>query len=142
MLKAITTCFAFISTSAWALYNAGGPVVLLNKNNWKEEELFSYLDLVAVSIGADIVPITGENRVLCYHGMLRLNASPRLAFQELVLIAKRQFPVTLTDVVFIIAPRINAAPGIWRGSLLYPRPSSCHPAPCCGWLFQRLTVYH
>ena len=82
---------------------------LSKQNNWKEEELFSYLDLVAVSIGADIVPITGENRVLCYHGMLRLNASPRLAFQELVLIAKRQFPVTLTDVVFIIAPRINAA---------------------------------
>ena len=79
------------------------------QNKWNEEELFSYLDLVAISIGADIVPITGENRVLCYHGMLRLNASPRLAFKELVSIAKRQFPVTLTDVVFIIAPRINAA---------------------------------
>jgi len=79
------------------------------KNNWNEEELFSYLDLVAVSIGADIVPITGENRVLCYHGMLRLNGSPRIAFNELVLIAKRKFPITLTDVVFIIAPRINAA---------------------------------
>ena len=82
---------------------------LAKQNNWQEEELFSYLDLVAISIGADIVPITGENRVLCYHGMLRLNASPRLAFKELVQIAKRQFPVTLTDVVFIIAPRINAA---------------------------------
>ena len=79
------------------------------QNKWNEEELFSYLDLVAISIGADIVSITGENRVLCYHGMLRLNASPRLAFKELVSIAKRQFPVTLTDVVFIIAPRINAA---------------------------------
>ena len=79
------------------------------QNKWNEEELFSYLDLVAISIGADIVQITGENRVLCYHGMLRLNASPRLAFKELVSIAKRQFPVTLTDVVFIIAPRINAA---------------------------------
>ena len=79
------------------------------QNKWNEEELFSYLDLVAISIGADIVSITGENRVLCYHGMLRLNASPRLAFKELVSIAKRKFPVTLTDVVFIIAPRINAA---------------------------------
>ena len=79
------------------------------QNKWNEEELFSYLDLVAISIGADIVPITGENRVLCYNGMLRLNESPRLAFKELVQIAKRQFPVTLTDVVFIIAPRINAA---------------------------------
>ncbi len=82
---------------------------LAKQNKWKEDDLFSYLDLVAVSIGADIVPITGENRVLCYHGMIRLNASPRFAFKELVSIAKRQFPVTLTDVVFIIAPRINAA---------------------------------
>lgn len=79
------------------------------QNKWNEDELFQYLDLVAVSIGADIVPITGENRVLCYHGMLRLNGSPRLAFKELVVIAKRQFPISLTDVVFIIAPRINAA---------------------------------
>ena len=82
---------------------------LCQKNNWNQTELFEYLDLVAVSIGADIVPITGENRILCYHGMLQLNNSPRLAFKELVTIAKRQFPVTLTDVVFIIAPRINAA---------------------------------
>ena len=82
---------------------------LAKQNKWNEEELFVYLDLVAVSIGADIVPITDENRVLCYHGMLRLNESPRLAFRELLLIAKRQFPVTLTDVVFTIAPRINAA---------------------------------
>ena len=82
---------------------------LAKQNKWNEEELFVYLDLVAVSIGADIVPITGENRVLCYHGMLRLNEAPRLAFRELLLIAKRQFPVTLTDVVFTIAPRINAA---------------------------------
>lgn len=79
------------------------------RNNWSKEELYEYLDLVAVSIGADIVPITGENRVLCYHGMLRLNNNPRLAFRELIMIAKRPFPVTLTDVVFIIAPRINAA---------------------------------
>lgn len=79
------------------------------KNNWSENELFDYLDLVAVSIGADIVPITGENRVLCYHGMLCLNNKPRVAFLELITIAKRQFPITLTDVVFIIAPRINAA---------------------------------
>ena len=82
---------------------------LCEKNNWNKDKLFESLDLVAVSIGADIVPITGENRILCYHGMLRLNAKPRLAFRELVTIAKRQFPVTLTDVVFIIAPRINAA---------------------------------
>lgn len=82
---------------------------LTKQNKWDSTELFDYLDLVAVSIGADIVSITGENRILCYHGMLRLNEKPRLAFRELVTIAKRQFPVSLTDVVFIIAPRINAA---------------------------------
>jgi single-stranded-DNA-specific exonuclease len=79
------------------------------ENDWKQSELFNQLDLVAVSIGADIVPVTGENRVLCYHGMILLNAKPRPAFVELLRIAKREFPVTLTDVVFTIAPRINAA---------------------------------
>jgi len=79
------------------------------ENEWKQSELFNQLDLLAVSIGADIVPVTGENRVLCYHGMIQLNAKPRPAFVELLRIAKREFPVTLTDVVFTIAPRINAA---------------------------------
>jgi len=79
------------------------------KNNWELSTLFQHLDLVAVSIGADIVPITGENRILCFHGMQRLNAEPRIAFKELLAISNRAFPVTLTDVVFTIAPRINAA---------------------------------
>jgi single-stranded-DNA-specific exonuclease len=79
------------------------------ENSWNQSELFNQLDLLAVSIGADIVPVTGENRVLCYHGMMLLNAKPRPAFVELLRIAKREFPVTLTDVVFTIAPRINAA---------------------------------
>lgn len=79
------------------------------ENDWMQSELFNQLDLLAVSIGADIVPVTGENRVLCYHGMMQLNAKPRPAFVELLRIAKREFPVTLTDVVFTIAPRINAA---------------------------------
>ena len=82
---------------------------LIQKNGWNEEELFEYLDLLAISIGADIVPITGENRILCYYGLKRLNESPRLAFQELLKIAKKEFPINLTNVVFIIAPRINAA---------------------------------
>ena len=79
------------------------------ENDWNQQQLFNHLDLLAVSIGADIVPVTGENRVLCYHGMMQLNAKPRPAFVELLRIAKREFPVTLTDVVFTIAPRINAA---------------------------------
>ena len=78
-------------------------------NNWSTDKLFEHLDLLAVSIGADIVPVTGENRVLCYHGMKMLNENPRVAFKELLTLAKKQFPVTLTDVIFSIAPRINAA---------------------------------
>lgn len=82
---------------------------LCDYNNWDYAKLFELLDFLAISIGADIVPVTGENRVLCFHGMERLNAHPRKAFQELLLLANRPFPVTLTDVVFTIAPRINAA---------------------------------
>lgn len=78
-------------------------------NNWSTDKLFEHLDLLAVSIGADIVPVTGENRILCYHGMQLLNANPRVAFKELLTLANKQFPVTLTDVIFSIAPRINAA---------------------------------
>jgi single-stranded-DNA-specific exonuclease len=74
-----------------------------------EDELFSYLDLLAISIGADIVDITGENRILAHWGLKKLNAHPRAAFRELLKLANREFPVSLTDVVFTIAPRINAA---------------------------------
>ena len=77
--------------------------------NWDEKQLFENLDLVAISIGADIVQITGENRILCFHGMEKLNKSPRLAFEELFKLANKTFPISLTDVVFTIAPRINAA---------------------------------
>lgn len=77
--------------------------------NYPLEELFLLLDLVAVSIGADIVPITGENRILCFHGMRLLNENPRPSFESLLKFAGKGFPVSLTDVVFSIAPRINAA---------------------------------
>jgi single-stranded-DNA-specific exonuclease len=79
------------------------------QNNWSTAFLFEQLDLLAVSIGADIVPVLGENRTLCSLGMKQLNAEPRLAFRKLVESAGRSFPLTLTDVVFTIAPRINAA---------------------------------
>ena len=77
--------------------------------NWDEKQLFENLDLVAISIGADIVQITGENRILCFNGMEKLNKSPRPAFEELFKLANKTFPISLTDVVFTIAPRINAA---------------------------------
>jgi single-stranded-DNA-specific exonuclease len=78
-------------------------------NNWNEAELHELLDFVAVSIGADIVPVTGENRTLCYLGMVLLNSNPRKSFELLLKNAKKSFPINLTDVVFAIAPRINAA---------------------------------
>lgn len=76
---------------------------------WNLDKLYELLDLLAISIGADIVEITGENRILCFHGLRLLNEQPRTAFKEMLILAKRTFPVSLTDVVFTIAPRINAA---------------------------------
>jgi single-stranded-DNA-specific exonuclease len=72
------------------------------------EDVIPFLDLVATAIGADIVPITGENRVLAYFGMQVINSSPRAGFRAIMQQTKKQ-EFTITDVVFIIAPRINAA---------------------------------
>jgi single-stranded-DNA-specific exonuclease len=82
---------------------------LYSTNNWKEDDLFQHLDLVAISIGADIVSVTGENRILAKFGLKKLNESPRTAFKELIELSGKNFPLNLTDVVFTIAPRINAA---------------------------------
>ncbi len=72
------------------------------------EDLVPYLDLVATAIGADIVPITGENRVLAYFGLEVINTNPRIGFKAIINQIKKT-RLTITDVVFIIAPRINAA---------------------------------
>ncbi|WP_062053878.1 single-stranded-DNA-specific exonuclease RecJ [Aquimarina longa] len=74
----------------------------------KIDDLVPYLDLVATAIGADIVPITGENRVLAYHGLQVINKNPRTGFKALLSEVKKEV-LTITDVVFSIAPRINAA---------------------------------
>jgi single-stranded-DNA-specific exonuclease len=72
------------------------------------QELLPYLDLVATAIAADIVPMTGENRILAYHGLQVINENPRPGIKALLQqVAKTTF--TITDVVFVIAPRINAA---------------------------------
>lgn len=71
-------------------------------------DLIPYLDLVATAIGADIVPITGENRVLAYFGLQVVNAQTRAGFKAIINQIKKD-ELTITDVVFIIAPRINAA---------------------------------
>lgn len=79
------------------------------------EDLTSYLDLVATAIAADIVPMTGENRILAYFGLQVINSDPRPGFKALVHQIKKQ-TLDITDVVFIIAPRINAAGRIKHGN--------------------------
>ena len=68
-----------------------------------------YIDLVMVSIAADIVPVEDENRILAYHGLVKLNSSPCKGLKALMDISGRPKTYTLTDVVFTLAPRINAA---------------------------------
>jgi len=79
-------------------------------------EIAHYLDLVAVSIASDIVPITGENRVMAYFGLKRLNESPRTGLKELIREAEVTRALTIEDVVFKIGPRINAAGRMETGS--------------------------
>jgi len=79
------------------------------------EDLAEYLDLVATAIGADIVPITGENRVLAYFGLQVINSSPRPGIKAIINQVKKE-ELNITDVVFIVAPRINAAGRMKHGN--------------------------
>jgi single-stranded-DNA-specific exonuclease len=74
-----------------------------------ENEYLCYLDLVVTAIGADIVPITGENRILAFYGLQRLNSSPCAGIKALIKLSKIQKHFSINNVVFIIAPRVNAA---------------------------------
>lgn len=85
-------------------------------NGLDTQTLYKSLDLVALAIGADIVEILDENRVLCADGLKQINAKPRRAFQILLELAKKSFPLSLRDLVFVIAPRINAAGRIASGA--------------------------
>lgn len=79
------------------------------------DDLLIYLDLVATAIAADIVPMTGENRILAKFGLEVINSNPRPGIKALVQNVKKKV-LTITDVVFIIAPRINAAGRIKHGN--------------------------
>ena len=79
------------------------------------EDIIPYLDLVATAIAADIVPMTGENRVLAHFGLQVINSDPRPGIKALIHQVKKQ-TLDITDVVFIIAPRINAAGRIKHGN--------------------------
>ncbi|MGV3561267.1 single-stranded-DNA-specific exonuclease RecJ [Larkinella arboricola] len=73
------------------------------------EQLYDFLDLLAISIASDIVPITGENRVLAYYGLKKLNSTPGFGVQALIKIAGFNSTLDITNVVFGLGPRINAA---------------------------------
>lgn len=75
----------------------------------EETYLFPYLDLGVVSIAADIVPIVGENRTMAHFGLKHLNSSPRAGLKALKEIAGFQGEMDITNVVFGLGPRINAA---------------------------------
>jgi single-stranded-DNA-specific exonuclease len=78
--------------------------------------IFQYLDLVAVSIASDIVPITGENRVMAHFGLKQLNESPRTGLKEIIRESEVNRILSIEDVVFKIGPRINAAGRMETGS--------------------------
>jgi single-stranded-DNA-specific exonuclease len=79
-------------------------------------QISNYLDLVAVSIASDIVPITGENRVMAYYGLKQLNSSPRTGLKEIIKESEVHKELAVEDIVFKIGPRINAAGRMETGS--------------------------
>jgi single-stranded-DNA-specific exonuclease len=68
-----------------------------------------YLDLVATAIAADIVPMNGENRILAYHGLKKANENPNNGIKALAFLSNLQKELQITNLVFMIAPRVNAA---------------------------------
>ena len=88
---------------------------LASKQGQSAEDLIEYLDLVATAIGADIVPIVDENRALAYIGLHVINTKPRPGMKAIIAEVKKD-ELTITDVVFIIAPRINAAGRMKHGN--------------------------
>ena len=82
----------------------------VQKNNMDINRCYQYLDLVAVGVASDIVPITGENRILAHYGLIKLNTNPCCGLQSLIdLSSHRSGPFTVNDIIFQIGPRINAA---------------------------------
>ena len=86
------------------LISALAPQFSLN-----DEEVFEYLDLVATAIAADIVPMTGENRIMAFHGLVKANKKPNHGIKALMQLSKLTRELHITNLVFMIAPRVNAA---------------------------------
>lgn len=79
------------------------------KNNREVDTLYGYLDLVVVSIASDIVEMNGENRILAYFGLKQINESPRIGIQALLNTYKQKSNYSISDIVFGLGPKINAA---------------------------------
>ena len=77
--------------------------------NLDDEHVHRYLDLVATAIAADIVPMTGENRILAFHGLKRVNEQPSNGIKALMFLSAVKTTMHINNLVFLIAPRVNAA---------------------------------
>ncbi len=82
---------------------------LTEKFNLPADSSFEYLDLLATAIAADIVPVTGENRVLAYHGLKKANLNPNYGIKALMQLSGLVKELHINNLVFMIAPRVNAA---------------------------------
>lgn len=81
----------------------------LQKHQLPTKELNELLDLLVISIACDIVPIVGENRILAHFGLKKLNTQPRSGIRALIHVHQRNYPFSISDIVFGIGPSINAA---------------------------------
>lgn len=84
-------------------------IALAEKWNLPEENVFEFLDLVATAIAADIVPMTGENRILAYYGLKKANQNPNNGIKALSQLSGLKKELLINNLVFMIAPRVNAA---------------------------------
>ncbi len=82
---------------------------ICNRKGMPESVYHHYLDLVAIAIAADIVPIRGENRILAFHGLKKVNTDPNPGIRALMALSEMTSPVDIRSLVFMIAPRVNAA---------------------------------
>lgn len=73
------------------------------------DEYMPYLELVATAIAADIVPITGENRLLASYGIIQVNSKPSVGIEALIALSSIKNKITISSLSFMIGPRINAA---------------------------------
>lgn len=87
-------------------------------NGIASEQLYPLLDLVAVSIASDLVPIMGENRILAFHGLKQLNHAPSTGLKAIIQVCGlRDKEVSMNDIIFKIGPRINASGRIQQGKV-------------------------